>query len=200
LEEETCSFLVKPMKTQLELLSQIQVASPCTADWNEMKGDDFVRFCGECSKNVYNLSALTADAAINLVREHEGNLCGRFFRRADGTVLTGDCPVGVHHRIRRKRKLAVLATSLFSLFGFSGCAKFDEPTSATTGTSTGNEVNANVNRPNSEQPEDRPLLQGGAVMGKICPPDDFRPIAQPVGEATDKLPPPRELESEVLPK
>ena len=181
------------MKTALELLSQVQVASPCTADWNAMKGDDFVRFCGECSKNVYNLSAVSADEAVNLIRQHEGNLCGRFFRRADGTVLTGDCPVGVHHRIRRKRKLAMVAASVFSLFGFGGCAKFDEPTS----TSTGNEVNANVTGPNSTRAIQPPNEQLELMMGKICPPDDFRPIAQPNGAgATDRLPPPRELESD----
>lgn len=181
------------MKASLQLLSQTQVASQCTADWNQMQGDDFVRFCGECSKNVYNLSALAADDAISLIREHEGNLCGRFFRRADGTILTADCPVGFHHRIRRKRKLAVLAASVFSLFGLNGCAKFDEPTSATTGTLTGTNVNANVNPPqNGGLPNDKLEL----VMGKMCPPQEIRPIRPMPGESTDQLPVPRELESD----
>jgi hypothetical protein len=34
------------------------------------------------------------------------------------------------------------------------------------------------------------------MMGKICPPDGFRPMVQPAGNANDKLPPPRELESQ----
>src|SRR6516162_8887116 len=38
---------------------RLRVASPCPADWNAMQGDDRVRFCGQCEKNVYNLSAMT---------------------------------------------------------------------------------------------------------------------------------------------
>jgi hypothetical protein len=114
------------MKNALELLSQIRIASPCHADWDEMTGDDRVRFCGLCEKNVYNLSALTSEQAVSLIREKEGRLCTRFFQRADGTMLTADCPVGVHHRIQKKRRLATLAASLAGLLSFSGCTKFDD--------------------------------------------------------------------------
>src|SRR4051812_34206307 len=55
-----------------------------------------VRHCDQCDLNVYNLSALTADEAEVLLRAHEGRrLCGTFYRREDGTVLTRDCPVGL---------------------------------------------------------------------------------------------------------
>ena len=60
-----------------------------------MEGDDRVRFCDECGLNVYNLSAMTEDAALKLVEEREGRLCVRFYQREDGTVLTSDCPEGV---------------------------------------------------------------------------------------------------------
>ena len=176
------------MKTALELLSQTQVAAPCSADWNEMKGDEFARFCDHCSKNVYNLSALTAEAAIHLIREREGNLCGRFFRRADGTMLTADCPVGVHHRVRRKRKLAVLAASVFSLFGFSGCAKFDDANNTTTA-----EPQAKQQNTNTAQPKFQPQVnQQIAVAGGICAPPEL--LQKQV--AHEVLPAPRELESD----
>lgn len=32
---------------------RLKVASPCSADWNSMKGDDAVRHCGSCKKSVY---------------------------------------------------------------------------------------------------------------------------------------------------
>ena len=38
-----------PRTVSLDLLSAIQIASPCTADWNAMTGDDRARFCGECT-------------------------------------------------------------------------------------------------------------------------------------------------------
>src|SRR4051812_43681240 len=36
-------------------LDSLTVASPCSANWAEMTGDDRSRFCGKCEKNVYNL-------------------------------------------------------------------------------------------------------------------------------------------------
>ncbi len=56
---------------------RLRVASPCPADWNAMQGDDRVRFCGQCVKNVYNLSAMTHAEAEDLIREKEGKLCVR---------------------------------------------------------------------------------------------------------------------------
>jgi len=84
------------------LLDGISIASPCTADWNEMKGDDRRRFCGSCKLHVHNLSGMTADAAAALLQQAtKGRVCVRFFRRADGTVLTRDCPVGLRQKLRR---------------------------------------------------------------------------------------------------
>lgn len=83
-------------------LDVIQVASPCRAAWTGMTGDDRVRHCGECQKNVYNLSEMSRADAEALIREHEGRLCVRFYRRKDGTMLTADCPVGAMAVIARK--------------------------------------------------------------------------------------------------
>jgi hypothetical protein len=59
-----------------------------------MDGDGRVRFCRECNRNVYNLSAMTEREARRVVAEREGRLCVRFYQRSDGTVLTSDCPIG----------------------------------------------------------------------------------------------------------
>ncbi len=90
---------------KLPVLDDIRVASPCHERWDAMTGDEQSRFCGSCRKNVYNLSAMTREAAEALVRSREGELCVRYFRRTDGTILTADCPVGV----RRKRVQLVAA-------------------------------------------------------------------------------------------
>jgi len=74
-------------------LARVRVASPCKADWDEMIGTDRVRFCGQCSLNVYNLSAMTRDEAESVIAANEGKLCVRFYRRKDGSILTQDCPV-----------------------------------------------------------------------------------------------------------
>jgi|ERR1043165_182183 hypothetical protein len=93
-----------PRTISLELIDSVKVASPCTADWDSMKGDDRARFCDQCQLHVYNISAMSPEAAAALIREKEGHLCVRLFRRADGTVLTQDCPVGlrlIHRRLGR---------------------------------------------------------------------------------------------------
>ena len=51
----------------LPMLDQISVASPCNASWDEMLGDQRVRFCVSCEKNVYNLSAMPKDEAEALI-------------------------------------------------------------------------------------------------------------------------------------
>src|SRR5436190_6410510 len=76
-------------------LKHVRVASPCKADWDQMIGTDRMRFCGQCSLNVYNLSAMTRDEAESLIAANEGRLCVRFYRRQDGSIITQDCPVGL---------------------------------------------------------------------------------------------------------
>ena len=96
-------------------LHTLKVASPCHADWDEMQGDAQVRFCRTCRKNVYNLSEMTQGDAQALVSRLEGRLCVRFYTRADGTLLTQDCPVGLR-AVRRKlvKKLSYAAALLLS--------------------------------------------------------------------------------------
>jgi hypothetical protein len=101
-------------------LDSLHIASPCGEPWNAMKGDQYVRFCGRCQKNVYNLSALTASEAIDLIHSRAGKICVTYYRRKDGTVLTADCPVGVKAAARRRiQRLTKIAAALLSLWGIS---------------------------------------------------------------------------------
>lgn len=95
-------------------LDSISIASPCHAEWNDMVGSDKVRFCASCQKNVFNLSGMKRDEALDLLRATEGKACVRFYRRADGTVLTEDCPVGVALLVKRAKR-ATLAAAAVSL-------------------------------------------------------------------------------------
>lgn len=104
------------MSTQFIALEEIRVATPCRADWDKMQGDDRSRFCQSCAKNVYNLSEMTRSEAETLVREKEGQLCVRFFQRADGTVLTTDCAVGTKSSRRMGRVSAAMLTILAAPF------------------------------------------------------------------------------------
>jgi hypothetical protein len=100
-------------------LEMIEVASPCTASWDAMRGDDRTRLCGQCDKYVYNLSELTRAEAETLVAEREGKLCVRFYLRSDATMLTADCPIGLQAVRRRGRKIALgVAALIVAIFGF----------------------------------------------------------------------------------
>ena len=93
-------------------LDNIKIASPCSANWNEMYGNDRMRHCGDCKLNVYNLSGMSREDAENLVMNAEGRLCVRFFRRPDGTIITENCPVGW---AKVKARAKVYVTAAFSL-------------------------------------------------------------------------------------
>lgn len=82
-----------------------------------MRGDDRVRFCDVCAQNVFNLSAMARDEAEWLVAEHEGKLCVRFYRRADGTVQTEDCAPSRVARLKKeaRRRLTLAGTALAGL-------------------------------------------------------------------------------------
>src|ERR1051326_7971348 len=88
-------------------LSNLRIASPCPADWNKMVGDERVRHCAECNLNVYNLSAMTGGQVQELIARSRGNrLCARLYRRADGTVVTQDCPWRFRAVTRKLPRLA----------------------------------------------------------------------------------------------
>jgi hypothetical protein len=93
-------------------LNNIKIASPCSANWDEMVGSERQRYCGECKLNVYNLSGMSRRDAENLILSSEGRLCVRFYRRTDGTILTKDCPVGWKAIKRRVSKTAAAFASL----------------------------------------------------------------------------------------
>jgi hypothetical protein len=95
-------------------LDVIPVASPCDVSWEAMPGDERTRHCPECQQRVYNLSALSRRQAEDLLRRTEGRLCVRLYRRADGTVLTADCPVGLR-AVRRKLAGVVGAAATMAL-------------------------------------------------------------------------------------
>ena len=71
-------------------LPVIEVASPCTVDWETMTGGARSRFCAHCERYVHDLSAMGSEEVIDLVCDSAGRLCVRFERTADGTVKTLD--------------------------------------------------------------------------------------------------------------
>ena len=96
-------------------LDRLYVASPCSADWEAMPGNAQVRFCNQCQLNVYNISAMTRKQAEALIASTEGRLCTKLYRRADGTIITQDCPKRLQAVKRRVSRIA--SATLSTLLG-----------------------------------------------------------------------------------
>jgi len=111
------------------MLEDLRIATPCSADWDDMVGDDRARLCRQCDKLVYNVIAMTRVEAESLIGEQEGEVCVRLYRRKDGTVLTSDCPVAVERERFHRRmwaSISSVAASVGLLIGlWSGRARAD---------------------------------------------------------------------------
>ena len=156
-------------RAQLPVLDNIRVASPCSADWSKMTGDERARHCGDCNKNVYNISEMTRDEAEALIVAKEGKLCVRYYRRHDGTILLKDCVVGVKRK-RRRRVIVAGAAAMLAGGAALAFAKFRE---ADRHEPEGHTAGMMMIAPDPEpEPE----------MGKVAPPTTV--------EMGDPMPPP----------
>jgi hypothetical protein len=166
-------------------LNSLTIASPCSANWDEMHGDNRKRFCGECKLNVYNLSGMTRNEAEELLQNSEGRLCVRFYQRTDGTVLTEDCPVGWARIKQRVSKTAAAFASLIIglVSGLGFTAAYNQPDSEI--------MVGKLEKPQSTpKPKATPKpvpSETPVIMGAV-----------PVPENTPKPPPPKQMMGKIV--
>ncbi|MBY0550754.1 MAG: hypothetical protein K2W95_25975 [Candidatus Obscuribacterales bacterium] len=176
-------------------LDRIQIATPCSAKWEEMEGDDRSRFCNLCSLSVYNISDMTTKEAESFLadRLHRGErVCGNLFRRQDGTILTDDCPVALRKlrdaaRLMR-RKVASLLALCFS-FIVPARAQQPEDTHPIRGDIM---VQPPVKRP-AFVPAKGQILMGEMEVGKIAQPPVKPPSTDGAGGVPVRHTPPVSL-------
>lgn len=168
-------------------LSQLRIASPCTASWDDMIGDDRSRFCEQCQLHVYNLAAMTQADAEALIREKEGRLCARLYQRADGTVIARDCPVGLA-RCRKAARwmLARLAAGVaLACSGAAWAIGYANPHREQSNL-RGSQPITMLTRWLNAPPPPPPVPPPTIIMGKIS----IRPMNPPVDSAADCSTPP----------
>ena len=162
-------------------LDNVNVASPCPANWDEMTGNDRQRFCASCQLNVYNLSGMTRGEAEHLIANSEGRLCVRYYRRADGSIITKNCPVGLAAIKRRvSRAATAFLSAAIGFFGGVGLfTAFGEKEPEWNGHTMGTiAVEKPVTPPDVEMVQGgiRPIeVKGEVEMGKIAPVQIKRP-------------------------
>lgn len=109
-------------------LDSINITSPCSADWDSMIGNDVVRFCRHCNLDVHDITLMTREEAMALVRKSNGRLCLRYIRRPDGTIQTA-APHQKLHLIKRRASRLVAGAFTATL---SVCASVAAQTTSTT--------------------------------------------------------------------
>jgi hypothetical protein len=174
----------------LDVIDGLEIASPCPASWNAMEGDERARFCATCEKHVYNIAAMTNPEVISLIERTEGRFCARIYRRRDGTVLTGDCPVGARawaaRRLQRVLTLAVVglgfAMSFFLRPGERGTTALMPPVPEGPGMTFADWSDWALETMHLRPPTARPRVTAGEPMPMM--------LGKVVAPATCNVPPP----------
>lgn len=163
--------------------THLPISSPCHEDWDAMDRVARGRFCGQCDKQVFDLSSMTERDAKDVLREHAGsNICVRYCHDTDGTI---------RFRAERPARLAVLAVALAACTPHEGAATMGEARPVIQ--TQDDHAMGKIETPRPEpEPEPQPLM--GAV--EVVPPQpepDTEPQAQVV-ETKGDVAVPREVE------
>jgi hypothetical protein len=62
------------------------IKSKCLADWEKMKGDDKRRFCDQCQRFVYNVSAMDQRERDTFAQRAKMGECVYYRQGADGRI------------------------------------------------------------------------------------------------------------------
>jgi len=91
-----------------DVFAQINISSPCMADWDSMIGNDQIRFCQHCQLTVHNLSQISNKQLRRLIAKAESRLCVRYAQPKKSVQSAAR----VLHQIGRRT--SVIAASAFT--------------------------------------------------------------------------------------
>ncbi len=138
-------------------LENLMIAAPCDVEWKDMVGNNQLRRCNACQLNVYNVKSLTSKELEELFQSDQarnGQLCMQLYRRADGTIITADCPRGLKKiRAFSGRLWRMVAAAIAVIVGSSPALADDNDKSTAAKTD-----------------KTAPPV-GTRTAGKICPPN-----------------------------
>ena len=136
--------------------------------WNDLAGNDRIRYCGKCKLNVYNLADMEPQEVEAIVRKTEGRLCGRLYLRGDRTASLRDCPSSAK-RVFFRRIVATASVLALAVFGI---------------------VFRSMEGPDRSQLppwlqqvveliDPKPVRRSYEMVGKICPPRQSSSLSHP---------------------
>jgi hypothetical protein len=96
-------------RVTLPALTDIPNAAPCATRWEDMTGDGDERVCTKCNRIARNIALIEDVDAKTFLSDPNTP----FHRRADGTILAGNCKEGEHsQRVTRAMTLALAAIAI----------------------------------------------------------------------------------------
>lgn len=164
-------------------LELIEIPNPCTVPWESMSGNNLVRFCDQCEKNVYNISGLSAREANNLILTNEGRVCVSMLKRADGTVVTDECPPLLRPIRDGVKRTVATACAIVAALGALLPSKADDTKTNDSGKDKA------ATKCNTNNPE--PVRMGGAPIPQMFTPGQGTLEAKPVETTGSKATSPK---------
>lgn len=150
------------MPKPAERLNLINIPSACSADWDSMTGNDRLRFCHDCHRNVYNLLEMTPKEIIRLVVNSEGRLCARYYQNTNSNVQS--TTPSLHQIGRRASRIAAGAFSAVLSLSANAAAH----TSSTANQLTpGNFALASIRQDMKQQEGKGDRLRGATLVGTV---------------------------------
>ncbi|MBX9687168.1 MAG: PepSY domain-containing protein [Candidatus Obscuribacterales bacterium] len=147
----------------------LEIPKPCSVPWESMKGSSRIRFCDQCQKNVFNISDMTESEAVNLIVSREGKVCISMLKRADGTIVSDECPPILRPLRDGYKKLAAAFSALMALSLASAPVNSEESKSKPAQEQNSNQV--------------PPMRTGGAVA---YPPENNKLPKQEQNEKSEQ--------------
>lgn len=152
------------MKSKPSVLDRVKVNESCREDWDAMQGNDQVRFCSHCAKDVHNLSAMTRAEAETLIRKSNGRLCVRFVRRADASIATRTMPS------KRLNDSPAARASRLAAGAFTAVLAVTSPSAAQTSPAPHQPITAEAIYNHTDKPQ---IGSGSAtISGQVIDPND----------------------------
>jgi len=161
----------------LRQLTDGPLDKPCSEPWTSMQGDERVRHCGACERDVYDLSAMTElEAEVRLLNASDVTPCIRYARDLDGHVV---------HRAAPRRYAPQHATAAAAALSVTLAASMVHATDRQPAQCIAYE------QPAPAPPASAPPSSGAAMAPAAAPPS-IPPIPPPLGGA----PPPARVQPE----
>lgn len=149
------------MSRKTSKLQTLRIPKPCSTDWENMTGDDRIRFCDQCNKQVFHLSAMTERQAEAIIAATRSNLCVRITTRKDGSVVTTEVLATSQPRLHHiRRRVSPIATAVISAM-----MAFNPGVAAQTQTAKAHQVSTQTQDANREaQPQDTTSSLSGRLL------------------------------------